>query len=141
MRVYPVLFVFGVIACSVDTHAPSTGGLRVEIETIEQSSSWTAVTFRVSNDYNAAVYVSRCGEALQAAVDRRTSTWALHTGGACLAIHDASPQRLEPGEGATGIVSVREPGAYRIRIGIAHSARDALQWSPTSAEFSVLPRR
>src|SRR5688572_11090604 len=66
---------------------------------IPPSGLSVTVRFQTRNNGTRPVSVARCGDRLTAVIDRRErNEWVQVSGGACLAIYDMSPVRVNPGE-------------------------------------------
>jgi hypothetical protein len=77
------------------------------------------VGFTVKNEGDAPIYLPHCGDRLIVAVDRREGgDWRQAYGavGFCQAIYESGAREVQPGDSVRSMVSVGEPGRYRIRV-------------------------
>jgi hypothetical protein len=96
------------------------------------------IPFTIENRGGAPAFVSRCGERIMTAVDRREGeAWSEYRGDGCPAIYAMIPLEIGPGQSVSSVLVVWEPGSYRIRIGTSSGASD--QWTVTSNSFTVRP--
>ena len=99
-----------------------------------------SVPFSVSNRGSTAIFVDRCGSEVSAVVDRRhNGGWHQYMGAYCLAHLSSFPLELAPDETVQSYIAIREPGEYRIRIGVRTSLSNATEWewTPVSNRFTV----
>ena len=99
-----------------------------------------SVSFSVTNRGSTAIFVDRCGSEVSAVVDRRYGgAWHQYMGAYCLAVLSSVPLELAPGETVQSQTAIREPGEYRIRIGVRTSLSNATdwEWTPVSNRFTV----
>ena len=101
------------------------------------------VGFTVKNEGDASIYLPRCGDQVTVAVDRREGgEWRQAYSGICPAVNVSSPLELKPGESVRSVVSVGEPGRYRIRVRSADSPGserfDEAVSNPFTVEYSPM---
>jgi len=102
------------------------------------SSELARVTFRTSNLGSAAVYLSRCGDRVVAAVERwEGGKWVQFSGDYCLAVSDMSPVPLQPGASRDDLRTIGERGRYRLRLGTSQSPSEQPTWDAVSNVFEV----
>jgi hypothetical protein len=100
---------------------PTTGNFALE----------SYATFVVRNETRETVHVERCGDRVQAGLDRRVGgEWQNEMAAICILSYYAGPLLLEPGESVTDSVLVRSAGTFRVYVGygrgeqrILHQAR------------------
>jgi hypothetical protein len=97
------------------------------------------IPFTIENRGGAPAFVSRCGERIMTALDRREGeSWAEYRGDGCPAIYPMVSLEIGPGQSVSSVLVVWEPGVYRIRIGTESSGASD-QWTVTSNSFTVRP--
>lgn len=115
----PLLFL---AAC---TSSLGSSGPELQVRTEQEKyvaspvSSVSSVGFTVKNEGDESIYLSHCGDQVFVAVDRREGgDWRQAYGGEgiCQAIYDSGPLEVQPGDSVRSVVSVDEPGVYRIRV-------------------------
>lgn len=102
-----------------------------------ESEVLARISFMVSNRSGQTVSLARCGDRLMTALDRREgSAWVQFAGDICPGHLSMVALRLSSSGTADGTVVVREPGVYRLRLGVA-PGDGQIMWSVTSNEFIV----
>lgn len=102
----------------------SSSGLELTVRTDEEEyvanpiSSVSLVGFIVKNEGDESIYVPHCGEVIVAVDRREGGDWRQAYGGGslCQAINTSGPLEVQPGDSVRSVVSVGEPGEYRIRV-------------------------
>src|SRR5688572_9108045 len=85
--------------------APTAGNFALE----------SYATFVVRNETRETIYVERCGDRVQAGMDRRVGgDWQNEMAAICILSYYAGPLVLEPGESVTDSVLVRSAGTFRV---------------------------
>lgn len=103
--------------------SPTVPGRDVELlpaasEFVLRPDGVAVVHFSVRNAGAAQVLVTRCGDRINPAIERRESGgWANYAYDACQANLDMSPVPLAPGEVRSGTVSLGQAGDYRLVLG------------------------
>jgi hypothetical protein len=97
------------------------------------------VGFTVKNEGDESIYLPHCGE-LIVTVDRREgSDWrqAYGSSGICQAVNTSGPLEVQPGDSVRSVVSVDEPGRYRIRVRATGSPGSSRFHETVSNTFTV----
>lgn len=129
------------VACD-DTTGPSDSGLRLstlEDRLVLPAQGVVDVSFTITNRGETSAFLSRCGDRIMSAIDRKGSdgSWAQYNGDMCLAIYDMSPLEIAPGESLHGMRGLHEVGTYRLRIGTSSNPSATAQWTTVSDSFTV----
>ncbi len=98
------------------------------------------VGFTVKNEGDQPIYLPHCGGQVVVAVDRREGgDWrqAQGGGGICQAVYEGGPLEVQPGDSVRSVVSVGEPGRYRIRVRAADSRDSGRFHQVVSNTFTV----
>jgi hypothetical protein len=94
-------------------------------------------TFVVRNEGRETIYLARCGERVQAGVDRRVGLrWQNEMAGLCILSLYVPPLQLEPGESVTDSVLMRSPGTFRVFVGYGRGD-DRILYNAWSRGFRV----
>lgn len=92
--------------------------------------------FTVTNHGARSIPLPRCGDRLMVGVERREGgQWVQYSGDSCLAIYPMDPVELQPGQVLQGTRELREPGIYRLRIGVSNPKQGV--WSNFSNSFTL----
>ncbi len=142
VRLGPLVLIGAVGACS---SSPTNPGESVLIETTESrmvlGDQTVVVAFMVTNTTSGvSYYLAACGDQLRVLADRRQGKgWVNHSGGICPAIYSTVPILLRPGQEARHFtnVPVREPGVYRLRLGLSTELGQTSEWLTASNSFVV----
>jgi hypothetical protein len=137
LSLLPLLLLLGACDSATDPYA---GPLRLRTSASEfviaQPEGSVSVPFTVTNQGNAGVRLLRCGGQVTAAVDRQEAgRWEQYSGGYCLLALQEGPRELGPGEALQSMVAIRDPGLYRLHVGVTTS--DGYDWAPASNLFVV----
>lgn len=128
------------VACD-DTTGPSESGLRVltsDDRLVLPAQGMAEVSFIITNRGGTSVFLSRCGNRIMSAIDRKErGSWAQYSGDLCQAIYDMSPLEIGPGESLHSMRSIHKAGTYRLRIGARSSRTATAQWTTVSESFTV----
>lgn len=132
-------FLFGACQSVVDPAAPETS---LDLQTqgsefvLSPSAGSVSVPFTVTNHGARSIPLPRCGDRLMIGLDRREGRqWVQYSGDSCITIYRMDPVELKSGQALDGIREVREPGQYRLRIGMSDT--DHGVWSNVSNSFTV----
>lgn len=99
--------------------------------------SSTRATFVVTNHLRETIHVDRCGEHVQAGLDRRVGARSENEMAAfCVLSHYAGPLALAPGESVTDSLQVRSAGAFRLFVGYGRGDQRIL-YQARSGAFRV----
>jgi hypothetical protein len=71
-----------------------------------------------------------------AAIDRWEGHWHQYSGEACLAIFSMAGRPLNPGAEYVGATGVRDPGRFRLRLGVS-VAGEQVEWTGVSNAFEI----
>lgn len=97
----------------------------------------TYATFVVSNQTRETIHLDRCGERVQAGLDRRVGAdWENEIGAFCILSYYAGPLALAPGESVTDSVLVRSAGTFRLFVGYGRGEQRIL-YQARSGAFGV----
>ena len=93
--------------------------------------------FVVSNHRRETIHVDRCGERVQAGLDRKVGpSWETEMAALCVLSYYAGPLALAPGESVTDSVLVRSPGTFRLFVGYGRGEQRIL-YQARSGGFRV----
>jgi hypothetical protein len=97
------------------------------------------VAFTVKNEGDESIYLPHCGEVIVAVDRREGGDWrqAYAGGGICPAVYTSGPLEVQPGDSVRSVVSVGEPGRYRIRVRATDSPASSRFDEAVSNEFRV----
>jgi hypothetical protein len=97
------------------------------------------VGFTVKNEGDESIYLPHCGEVIVAVDRREGGDWrqAYGGGGLCQAINTSGPLEVQPGDSVRSVVSVGEPGRYRIRVRATDSPSSSRFHETVSNTFTV----
>jgi hypothetical protein len=97
----------------------------------------TYATFAVTNHFRETIYVDRCGERVQAGLDRKVGArWENEMAALCILWYYVGPLALAPGESVTDSVLVRSAGTFRLFVGYGRGEQRIL-YQARSAGFRV----
>lgn len=127
----PGAFIAFAIGCSETTNA----SLDVTVvPTAEAFAVDAYATFVVSNHRRETIHVDRCGERVQAGLDRRVgASWENEMAALCVLSYYAGPLALAPGESVTDSVLVRSPGTFRLFVGYGRGEQRILYLARSGA--------
>ena len=122
------------IACGEPTNA--SPGVTV-VPTAATFAVDAYATFVVSNQTRETILVDRCGERVQAGLDRRVGArWENEMAALCVLSYYAGPLSLAPGESVTDSVLVRSAGTFRLFVGYGRGEQRIL-YQARSVAFRV----
>lgn len=122
-----------------DVVEPGTG---VTVLTDRQAYTAPAeVEGSVVNDRLSSIFVTACASKIGFSVERRSGErdWQEESGVGCLANVSMAPAELAPGARGPRVVSIREPGTYRLRTFFTASRSGGRFVSQVSDPFVVEP--
>ena len=98
-----------------------------------------AVPFTVTNlSAGTTYYLDACAERPNAAIERREGLrWVTLHSGICPGVLQGPPLSLRPGRNRPSFVAIREPGVYRLRLGVRMGSGRQTEWSEMSNTFVV----
>lgn len=130
----PGAFIAFAIACGEPTNPTSDVTV---VPTAATLAVGTYATFVVSNQTRETIHVDRCGERVQAGLDRKVGArWENEVGAFCILSYYAGPLALAPGESVTDSVLVRSAGTFRLFVGYGRGAQRIL-YQARSGAFRV----
>ena len=110
------------------------------VTVLPSSSSFSVgdyAIFTVRNGARETIYVDRCGEHVQAGLDRRVGlVWENEMAAICILSFYVPPLALAPGESVADSVLVRNPGTYRLFVGYGRGD-DRILYQARSGGFVV----
>jgi hypothetical protein len=99
-----------------------------------------AVTVRIVNGFDEAVYVGHCNHRTSLLLERREGeSWTQHSqvNGICLAIYPSGEVRIDAGGDLSETIVVGEPGEYRLRLYARRAPEDFGSLTVLSPPFTV----
>ena len=122
------------LALAASCESPSAQ-TRVRIQTdAPQYAVDARILYTVFNNGEGFVYLARCCDHPQVALDRRQgSAWTDYSSGACLAVCSMAPFAIPPHAGYLDTIVLGDTGTYRLRLGIAPSVAGQPDWLASNA--------
>ncbi len=137
------LLILSATACASTTAPEATLSVTAaSTEFVRDSLGVVAISYRVNNAGDKAVYLPTCGGKVDADLDQRAggALWAAtYAGGsACYSSYYAGPFRLDPGQSVQNVQSNRlAPGEYRLSVRVALDANSDATRASKSGSITI----